>query len=614
MLDHSHAASTPDGFSHFSFSSQGTFQQVIPLAALAELREIALDTAGASKEAVGKLAQISNNLARKEIRDIATLMLCEVALSEVFSGSRVAAIKALERKSSDPIVAITLESLAGDATTPERIREEAEKRISQPPHPTHTVEEVKEVLAKALIDLIQEVEGKDLTASFALEKITAPAIDPIREVPGRQYGPFENFEEFLGYDRCPIDLKEIAPGAGTKVLFLPWRHVAENVPPLVKEIEKVVEARPEVKKMVVLAECVAEQERKEFINTHLNAYINGSPKESREALIELSQPLRDEQGRKIGKLNPTFIELGKELRRVKGDSDLHIEFSAIDITDPELLKRAKAELTGTATQMMSGVLMLAARPSQLKQALLTTTPEEEKREALKDLVLEREELKIRMLERLLTTRNAVMSAQTHEARSSLDEDDLLVVLSGAAHAAIVYDGLVEGNEAYRYIGIPQRFLDAVPESISLQEMTDLASKTAIELSMGKPIALEDLERAALETILSSLTAMEVVKEGVLSFGFSRPSPEVRGGVARGYVIRSFLMMTPPEEIRRVIDTIVDKVVEGRETKGEKTIYGICSTTIKEWLCESSPECRTKSGFSYSKWLDQTFDRYLRVKS
>lgn len=613
MLDHSHAAPSDD-LSQLKLSATGILEPVVPLAKLVELRELALETAGASKEAVASLIKLSNSTPHEGIRDIATLILCEVALSDIFTGSRVDALEALQERGAEPLVDLVTEALRRDANLPERVRElvSAIPVAPQFPHAIPEVGEVRDRVRASLIDVLEAAQGYEPTAQMALELVASPRIPPIREESARSYGPFENFQEFLGYDRCPVDLRSIEPGSDTKVLFLPWMHVSQNVPGLGKEMETVLAGR-DVRKLLVLAECVADKERKERMDYLLNRYINGDVQEAKEALEELNQPVRDEQGHKLGKLNPTFIDLAKELKRIKGDSSYEVVFSAIDITDPVLLEKAKLELGGTMSQALGGIGMLMSKPKDLKNAHRPKMDDEKRGEVLKEYVLDREELKIRILERLLTTRNAVMSSQTHEARATMEEGDVMFALAGAAHAAIVYDGLKDGTEAFRYVGIPDRFLEMVPESVSLQEMTDLASKTAIELSMGKPISKQELERAALETIMNTVTAIEVFKESLLSLGFSRPYPEIRGGVARGYTIRTALLMTPQEEISGVLDEIVTRVIEARDTKGEKTVYGVCASVLKDWILEAHPDAERKGSVSFSRWLNKMFDRYLRVE-
>lgn len=403
--------------------------------------------------------------------------------------------------------------------------------------------------------------------------------------------PSSSFSEFLGHDRCSLDLMSLKPDGSQRTLYLPWHHIAENVPALIDKIEGFALLHPDARTLKVATEVVIrDEEQKRELEKDANGAIAGI-KESieeidRSSLPELEKSLYTELRSLRERLEETFGE------------PYSIELHAIDISGDagvdvvlEGLKQLK---------MSGGFFNLINLPAERIRAIGKVDGGDanaERDAAVRYLgsVLTYFEMRVMALVQMLSPeRNDTMARDIATLREGSDAP--IVAVFGGAHAGVAYRNRALEPLALEYVGLSEEFLSTLPQSLRHQCQFGLMNVAVAHTVEGESIPSDLLKRALFQELLESY--------------FDEKLNGIEGGVvdsreSLSLTLRALCTVVDEGDIDVVLDGWLRSVFQSPDTSSRAIEhFGKAAGT---WL-SSSLGC----GSSPSETIDAVFERHLEA--
>jgi hypothetical protein len=414
-----------------------------------------------------------------------------------------------------------------------------------------------------------------------------------------------DFREFVGLDRCTVNPSEVFDRAHRSVLFLQWRHVAENVRMITSLIEDAIEKNPGVRNVVICEECTdLDRSEKHMLEHHVATILN-APR------LEAERTLRALQRDGIGPRELSLIRGVREAIWVGG------QYSSLswdrDASPPRIgsVRYLDSETTADIAEIASAKTALEAQWREI-DSLMERSVREVRLELLcrprawLDSTSWFVQRISKMYDRLSEcegalishSRNDRMAQQITAVLDSLPEESLVVVLIGAAHAEVPFR-LGQPLSSVEYVQLPEEFLDMLAPSARHQVPFSPQLCISMLRASGESPTEDEHTRACFDALLQRYvkTMASTRDEGSM---LSHPAVQL-------YVVRTIALMTDIAEIRGLLHQWSRRVVSHPFYKGRR-VSDALHDVLQEWLEREYPQ----SGGRYREVADAVVQRYLAV--
>lgn len=453
--------------------------------------------------------------------------------------------------------------------------------------------------------------------------------------------PASEFVEFLGFDRCPLTLPKLVPHEDTNILYLPWIHQPEKVPLVLKEIQNALELRPTTRAVVILSELVgptAEEKREleKLVETAVNSEVTKGSKVYRE--------MHDSQ-HDGARINPLMFEKMKAFRQIawsgiagqekfrnglQGILDgifggprevegptVPVFVKFIDITEKrdtnEIFRVLREEIESQRIRQAFDTVTLGNLRQQIG---LPANPSPAQRmraaEEMLSIVTAMAAQDQAILTQLISPyRNRTMASQIKEARAAVS-DDLLVVLLGAGHSGVPFLESKKPDVSVRFIGLPDEFLQKLPDSFKQQSFSSLRMNSAMLRVQGVDVPDELIKRALIEPYLSAR-----IYSAFSSFPWMKHKAlhqELQSTEAVELIVRTSLLMLPEESIDGLLDALcIAPFHSAFDGHGKMSMGNLYGAIIDDWILQQHPDYAAgRSSVDYSSFVNYIYEKYLLV--